>query len=98
MARLHLDTQAPAVRGQRLAVAAVRRGDLRVEFAHGFFQLPAPEARAEVDRVAVPLQRGGAHGFLRAVADPRLGQVHALVRSAERRGGKGGDRTWRYRW
>src|SRR3546814_4660949 len=44
MARLHLDAKAPAVRGQSLAVAAVRRGDLRVEFAHGFFELPAPRS------------------------------------------------------
>src|SRR3546814_17786130 len=41
--------------------------------------ISAPEARAEVDRVAVPLQRGGAHGLPCDVADHRLGQVHDLV-------------------
>ena len=76
--RFDVDLEPRAVRGKRIAVAAVGSGDVRIAFAYRVFHFPALERRAQLDGAPIPFNLVRTDGLARNVADHAFGQVHDL--------------------
>ena len=74
--RFDLHFEPHAMRSERIAITAIGNTDFRIHLANGFFELPAPERRCEIDIGAVPMHLRGADRFDRNIADQCLRQIH----------------------